>query len=74
MPHYDAPAYWRGLLARSLPCAPIYALNRPWYRMERLAHHERLGGLLGAVLYPLDRLLCQLPWGRTSRVVLAEVR
>lgn len=43
-----------------------------WRRLERLVQGERRGACVGALLYPLDRALCRLPWGPTAKVLLAE--
>jgi SAM-dependent methyltransferase len=54
------------------PRALLYGLTWLWHQVQRLARNERVAGPLGAAVYPFDRLLCRLPWGPTSRVVLAE--
>jgi SAM-dependent methyltransferase len=69
------PALW--LLTSPIETQPAllsFALNWYWAHLRRAARHERLGAAAGATLYPLDRLLCRLPWGPTSRVLLAEAR
>ncbi|MGH2344036.1 MAG: class I SAM-dependent methyltransferase [Chloroflexota bacterium] len=69
------PALW--LLTSPIETQPArlsLVLNWYWAHLRRTARHERIGAAAGATLYPLDRLLCRLPWGPTSRVLLAEAR
>jgi SAM-dependent methyltransferase len=67
------PALW--LLTNPIEIRParvFQALMGLWQWLERMTQEDRRGSLLGGILYPLDRALCRLPWGPSSRVVLAE--
>jgi SAM-dependent methyltransferase len=69
------PALW--LLSIPIETEPrrvCFVLNWLWYHLNHFVRGERRGQIAGAALYPLDRLLCRLPWGPTSKVLLAEAR
>lgn len=67
------PALWLlSIPVETEPYRVCFVLNWLWYHLERFARAERRGVVAGAALYPLDRLLCRLPWGPTSKVLLAE--
>ena len=50
------------------------ALSVYWSRLTPLVRGELGGQAVGAMLYPVDRLLCRSPWGPTSKVLLAEAQ
>ena len=69
------PANWLySNVVETSPALLYRALNVYWSRLTPLVRHEVAGQAIGAMLYPVDRLLCRLPWGPTSKVVLAEAR
>lgn len=45
-----------------------------WRVLARLVRAELAGQVLGSLIYPLDRLLCNLGWGPTSKVVSSVAR
>jgi len=66
------PATW--LLSNPIEIQPRFAflgLNALWSAISVAARWEVSGQMVGAVLYPLDRMLCLLPWGPSSKVALA---
>ena len=66
------PATW--LLSNPVEVQPGFAfvgLQVLWSATSLAARWEVTGQLVGAALYPLDRLLCRLPWGPSSKVALA---
>lgn len=66
------PATW--LLSNPIEVQPkiaFYALQALWSAISLAARWEPTGQILGAILYPVDRLLCRLPWGPSSKVALA---
>lgn len=56
------------------PATLCRALNIYWSRLQPLVRDEVAGHVVGAALFPVDRLLSRLPWGPTSRTLLAEAR
>jgi SAM-dependent methyltransferase len=69
------PATW--LLNSPIEVEPprLYGLlGLYWRAVSRAARHEAAGEVAGALVYPLDRLLCRTGWGPSSKVVVAEAR
>jgi SAM-dependent methyltransferase len=67
------PALW--LMANPIETAPARltsALRQQWRFISWLTLNEAVGGIVGAALFPLDRLLCSLPWGPTAKILVAE--
>jgi SAM-dependent methyltransferase len=66
------PATW--LLSNPVemqPRAGFIGFQLVWSVVSLAARWEPTGQLVGALLYPIDRLLCRLPWGPSSKVALA---
>jgi SAM-dependent methyltransferase len=67
------PALW--LMANPIETSPGWlatALRQQWRFISWLTLNERVGAMVGAALFPLDRLLCSLPWGPTAKILVAE--
>ena len=66
------PATW--LLSNPVeihPRAGFIGFQLIWSLVSLAARWEPTGQLVGALLYPIDRMLCRLPWGPSSKVALA---